>query len=190
MRIFIAVLILIFNIQSLSKADDIKDFEIEGMSIGDSALDFFTESEILKNRQNYYNDNEFVPVFISGKFDNYDGFQFHYKSSDKNFKIFALEGTIWIRNNFDDCKKKQKNIDKEFKVAFSNTKRSSTGIESHPEDNSGKSKYKAIFYDFKSEDHISIICYDWTEKMKYPDNLRIGIMTKEFQTWINDKAYN
>ena len=69
MRIFLATLVLILNLQSLTKADDISDFEIEGMSIGDSALDFFTESEILKNRQNYYNDNEFVPVFISVKFD-------------------------------------------------------------------------------------------------------------------------
>ena len=28
--------------------DDIRDFEIEGMSIGDSALDFFSEEEIKK----------------------------------------------------------------------------------------------------------------------------------------------
>ena len=31
MRIFIVVLILILNLQSLTKADDISDFEIEGI---------------------------------------------------------------------------------------------------------------------------------------------------------------
>ena len=36
MKIFLSVLILIFNFQSWTKADDIKDFEIEGMSVGDS----------------------------------------------------------------------------------------------------------------------------------------------------------
>ena len=43
MRNFLLILILTFSFQSLSKADDIRDFEIEGMSIGDSALDFFTK---------------------------------------------------------------------------------------------------------------------------------------------------
>ena len=41
------VLGLTFNFQSLTKADDIRDFEIEGISIGDSLLNFMTESEII-----------------------------------------------------------------------------------------------------------------------------------------------
>ena len=49
MRVFITVLVLIFCFQSLTKADDISDFEIEGMSIGDSLLDYFTEREINKS---------------------------------------------------------------------------------------------------------------------------------------------
>ena len=36
MRIFLSILILIFSFQSWTKADDIRDFEIEGISIGDS----------------------------------------------------------------------------------------------------------------------------------------------------------
>ena len=43
MRNFLLILILTFSFQSLVKADDIRDFEIEGMSIGDSLLDFFTK---------------------------------------------------------------------------------------------------------------------------------------------------
>ena len=46
MRVFIAVLVLIFSLQSWTKADDISDFEIEGMSIGDSLLDHFDENKI------------------------------------------------------------------------------------------------------------------------------------------------
>ena len=49
MRIFLSVLILIFTIQSWTKADDIKDFEIEGMSINKSALNFMTVDEIINN---------------------------------------------------------------------------------------------------------------------------------------------
>ncbi len=47
MRIFLSIIFLIFSLQSWTKADDIRDFEIEGMSIGDSALDFFAETTIM-----------------------------------------------------------------------------------------------------------------------------------------------
>ena len=43
MRVLIIFFVLIFNIQSLTKADDISDFEIEGMSVGDSLHDHFSK---------------------------------------------------------------------------------------------------------------------------------------------------
>ena len=36
---------LIFGLQSWTKANDIKDFEMEGMSIGSSLLDFFLKKK-------------------------------------------------------------------------------------------------------------------------------------------------
>ena len=38
MRYIFFALLLILSLQSWSKADDIREFEIEGMSIGDSLL--------------------------------------------------------------------------------------------------------------------------------------------------------
>ena len=46
MKIFISIIFLIFSLQSWTKADDIRDFEIEGMSIGDSLLDYFSKKKI------------------------------------------------------------------------------------------------------------------------------------------------
>ena len=46
MRKILITVILIFGFQSFTKADDIRDFEIEGMSIGDSLLKFYSETEI------------------------------------------------------------------------------------------------------------------------------------------------
>ena len=43
---FLIILVLIFNLPNLSIADDIRDFQIEGMSLGDSLLDYFSEEEI------------------------------------------------------------------------------------------------------------------------------------------------
>ena len=47
MRIFLSLIIIIFSVQSLCKADDITDFEIEGISIGDTLLQFVTKEEII-----------------------------------------------------------------------------------------------------------------------------------------------
>ena len=57
MRVFLAALVLIFSLQSWTRADDIRDFEIAGMSIGDSLLEYYTESKLMltetvKNREN------------------------------------------------------------------------------------------------------------------------------------------
>ena len=60
MRVFIAVLVLIFSLQSWTKADDISDFEIEGMSIGDSALDYFNRMKIINKDTYYYKDNKLI----------------------------------------------------------------------------------------------------------------------------------
>ena len=52
MRIIIIIITFFINLQSFTKADDIRDFEIEGLSIGDSLLNHFNVNEI-NNFQNY-----------------------------------------------------------------------------------------------------------------------------------------
>ena len=49
MKKLLLILILMLGFQTLVKADDIRDFEIEGMSIGDSLLDYFAINEFTKN---------------------------------------------------------------------------------------------------------------------------------------------
>ena len=46
MKRLLLILILTLSFQSWTKADDIRDFEIEGMSIGDSLLDYFSKDKI------------------------------------------------------------------------------------------------------------------------------------------------
>ena len=65
--VFLSVLVLIFNLQSFTKADDIRDFEIEGMSIGDSLLDYFSEDKIENSiaKHSYkHKDGKFLKVDI------------------------------------------------------------------------------------------------------------------------------
>ena len=43
------VIILIINFQLSTKADDISDIQIGGISIGESLLEYYSEEEIIKN---------------------------------------------------------------------------------------------------------------------------------------------
>ena len=46
MKKLLLIIILTLSFQSLTKADDIRDFQIEGISVGDSLLDYMTNVEI------------------------------------------------------------------------------------------------------------------------------------------------
>ena len=61
MKIFLTFLVLLFS--SSVVAEDISDFEIEGMSLGDSLLDYFSEREIKNNKRNYiFQNNKFNAI--------------------------------------------------------------------------------------------------------------------------------
>ena len=45
-RLYTFLFLIFFSFQTSSLADDIRDFQIEGISIGDSLLDYMSEEEI------------------------------------------------------------------------------------------------------------------------------------------------
>ena len=54
MKKLLGILVLGLFLITPSQADDIRDFQIEGMSIGDSLLDYFSEEEINEKKKNFY----------------------------------------------------------------------------------------------------------------------------------------
>ena len=104
MRVFIAVLVLIFSLQSWTKADDISDFEIEGMSIGDSLLEFVTKNEIINIREDYYKDDTYSSITIfpndySFNISFYDALVLSYKTNDNKFLLRGISGIIRYKKN-------------------------------------------------------------------------------------------
>ena len=61
-RLSLYLFLILFTLQTPSWADDIRDFQIEGMSIGDSALDYFSESDLKKNKENWYDTTIYTPI--------------------------------------------------------------------------------------------------------------------------------
>ena len=193
-KLFIIIIIFI-SFQTWTKADDIKDFEIEGMSIGDSLLDFFSKSEIKKNSFDYYNDKTFTPVQTPklAFYKLYDYVDFDFKTNDKKYIIHALYGTISYEKNINDCYKKMDEIVISMKKLFDNVKVDEKYDEKRPGitgDPTGKTKVTIVSFWFDNEDRASVSCYDYSKEHGGKDNLTVGIQTKEQNEFLFNKAYN
>ena len=192
MKRLLLILILTLCFQSLAKADDIRDFEIEGMSIGDSALDYFTEDEITKNIKWHYNNdkknNEFVIVefynYKSAK--QYDGIQIAVKPKDKEYKIYIIAGAIQYENTkIEDCYSEMQKIDTELLDVFPSSDREEK-IQKLKADKTGKSNVNSVYYFFTDGGNASVQCYYYSKNFpgsNSKNNLRVGIRSKEYREW-------
>ena len=87
MRIFVTLLVLIFGIQSFCKADDIREFEIEGLTLYESALSHFSINELQEDTVNNYTSNKYTTSNIYEGLEMYDYIQISYKTNDRNYII-------------------------------------------------------------------------------------------------------
>ena len=192
MKRLLAILILIFTLQTPSQADDIRDLEVEGMSIGDSALDFFSEKKIKKAGKNgfiYPNKKYYSATFYNEPiFETYDEIQFHLKNKDKKYMINSISGHIIYEGNIDKCYAEMKKITSEIKSLFKSSTIDNAGTNKHPADKSGKSSVKSIYIDLDSGEYVSVECFDWSKEKKFTDTLTIAIDTKEFASWLTNEA--
>tara|TARA_B100000941_G_C28471212_1_gene536509 strand:- start:121 stop:705 length:585 start_codon:yes stop_codon:yes gene_type:complete len=192
LRIILITLALIFSLQSWSKADDIKEFEIEGMSIKDSLLDYFSENEIEKkiNSSNtFFYNKDFMSISLSyktGKFKVYDDVGAILKQNDKQYKIYSLEGTLIIESeNIEDCYKKQNSIAKEIeKIIDSKYKRDLWFVE---KERLRPHQLSVKYLDFRSTSGrkpFSIVCYEMKANPKY-SKLYVVVDSEEFDKYLN-----
>ena len=186
MKIFLVLFVLLFS--SSVVAEDISDFQIEGMSIGDSALDFFSEKQIKENEWDYYNDKTFTPVQIDGLsfFKNYDAVDFGYKTGDTKYTIHDLSGIIIYKYNIKDCYSKMDEIYKELLLLFKNAKKLEKLVTTAPYDSkSFKTDYSFVL----DSGFIEVACYDFSNEHGGDDFLSVAIQTEEFNDWLIHKAY-
>ena len=194
MRIFLVILILIFSLQSSARTDDIRDFEIEGMSIGDSLLDFFSESEIKEkinsNTTYWYENNGYVSILINSKnFEIYEEVGVVFNPADKKFIIESVEGTFNYRSDIDECYKKQKVITSDLKSIFLNNTEFSTYTIKYSSDKSGKSISKNNRFKFPNGGAITVICYDMDKDFFDPnDQLYLAITSEKLVKWIRENT--
>ena len=191
MKIFLTVIFLIFNLQSWSKADNIRDFEIEGLSVGDSAFKFFSKSEIDKQKNYVYKSKKYAMYGKDLENSNFDMVLIEFIDSG-NYIVNSVIGKIFYnKNNFNECSKQENIILAELKEQFkNNASYTNHGVLPHEGDPSGKSK--GSWHTFDLNDGSGIIyleCMDWAEDTGKWDNLRVTIFNKEFNDFLQTEAY-
>ena len=189
MKRILLILILTFSFQPLIKAEDISDFQIEGISIGDSALDYFTIKELNNSMDIHDYLDEYRYYFLSySKAKEYEYLQITVKQNDKNFIIHDIQGHIFYDKNIKDCFKKMKDIKKDIDEVLNYNGIEDSGL--YPWDYSGKSTYKRIKYDIKGG-VADIVCFDMGKEMeikgKY-DRFAITLSKIEFLEWLYSNA--
>ena len=189
MKRLLTILILILTFQTPSQADDIRDFQIEGMSVGDSLLDYFKEEEIKKAQKNSYDySNKFIDFWVPAKIKNkndYDRVSIVNKKYDSKYIIYGVTASKNLTNNFEICLQLKKEVVDELSSMFVNAKKKNTGKEKHPADKTGKSfAYSTIFY--IGDGYVKIACFDFYDNN--PDNwfdeFRVDIVTEEFGNFL------
>ena len=201
MKIFLTLFVLFFS--SLVIADDISDYKIEKISVGDSLLEFYSKTTINKNLDTESNklnkDKTFYSVTIEDKkFEKYDLIQIYLKTNDADFSIYSIAGATYFKEDISKCHSLKDTIVNEISQTLKNTKKTDYGTYPHGSDPSGKSLVNSIYFDFQDDqgegvDYIAVGCTDWSENFeqtyKFSDNLRVIIANKEFDFWINNLAY-
>ena len=196
----IIIFIFLLNLQSLTKANDISDFEIEGFSIGDSLLDYFSKSNLEKELRSEfsfkYKDNRFVGVGVGQtdefpllkKLDQFDEVTITIKPNDKKYLVHGISGEMLCYNNIDKCRSVKDQIINDLKENFTEIEVDSWELD-HPDDKTGKSTVYGN--DLKSDNlnfNISVSIYDMSDD-KYNDSVKLSIKTVELDNFIKYEAY-
>ena len=194
MKIFLTVLILIFSFQSWTKADDISDFIIEGVSLGDSLFKHYEKDEIKlaeKTKVTYPNKKFYDIQLDVNNFEVWPLLSFSLKKDEKDQIIHALAGGKLM--NIKECEVQKKKIIKDLKSTFFSELKENKYDYTYETIGDGKS-IAYISHFVLASGSLRVYCTDWSkiteDETGYSDSLRLEIGTIEYFDWLNKKAYS
>ena len=191
-------IILILTLQHPSLADSFKDFKIEGMKVGDRALNYFDEKQLEDGEQGWHNYSykEYSTSLVPGK-GIYDWFLVSYRNDDDNFKIEALVGGLEIINyNNKECNNRLDSAALSISESFKNTREDKkkyklTADSSRIYPFTGKSAVTSLSFNFTNEGEIILSCYDMNKKANKNSNYIMSTLNQKdsFRISIRSHAF-
>jgi len=181
------LIILVLSFQTLSLADNIRYFQIEGMKIGDSALDYFSESQLEDNEQGWHNYsyNEYSTSYMPGK-GIYNWFLVSYKNDDNNFIIEGLVAGL-EKKNYDnkECNNKLDAVALNISELYKNTAQEEkkfyelTGDAAQTYPFAGKSSVTSLSFNFLDGAKIILACYNMDKEAKQNESLLKSVLKQK-----------
>ena len=195
MKNFLLIIIFLNLFVVSSTAENIKDFQIENLSILDPLTKFITKKQILKKKNSYsdqgyiYKSKDFYSLtfYKDSEFNLqiYDEIQFHLKDKDNKFIIHAVTGAKYIED-MDKCVGDMKVIEKDLDNLFKNAKKFTRKKYEHG------SKlgfvHERILYSFE-DGNIAMRCETWQKSTGIKDGLVFDIYSKSMVNFLTNKAY-
>ena len=129
------VIFFIFLVPSFLSANDISEFQIEGMNVNESVLSYFYKNQIDNEKFYLYEDfgpkgKEIAVIFIEDNLDRYDSVQISFKND--NYEIVSIMGNIYFEDNIDNCLLLQNEISNDIKSLFSDLNTRLRNIQASP----------------------------------------------------------
>lgn len=190
MRIFLTILILIFSFQFLAKANDIRDFEIEGLSIGDSLLNFASEKKIKSSISNNQYPNDKYTIYMADKLldlKKYDFLAATVKKNDNQYIITSLKGAIFYKN-LDECIKLRSEIRNFIEDIITFDDVEETTYDS--QDGFGVIHAVQMYLKpYPSVEAIVLNCNDYFESSGYKKDLSVSVNQEDYAYFLINEAY-
>jgi len=190
-KYFIFAYFFILFLLRPSFADDISEYQIEGISIGDSLLEYMSKDEIYSNLSFVYEDldanigKDVAQISYNKNLKVYDEIHLDFKTTDGIFEILALNGILFYKNNVNECYEKQLQLVEELKLVFKDVDVKKDGPANHPAYPNGEIKYLryAFFINENEYSNLEVFCYDIVDELKKTDRLTLNLKSKEFNDY-------
>ena len=194
MKRLLLIIILTFSFQILVKADDIKDLEIDGYSIGNSLLEYDSKKNIENISKNYYpGSDRIVMIKWQNKSNAYDDLYLSFEPKDPKYLIHEIKGIIRISDT-NKCISKRDEIAAEIKNALNESIiKERDYIKDPAQDKSGKSKTFSIDL-YIEGGKVRIYCLMWSDQIKkerkFRSHLAVIICDNIFREFLMNEAFN
>ena len=189
MKRLLLIFILTLSFQSLTNADDISDFEIEGISIGDSLLDFASEEKIksIKARDQYPND-KFIIYIVDKliKTTRYSQLSVTTKKNDKKYIVSSFSGSIYFEN-LNECLKNKKQIRSDVEKLIDYDDFEKTKYKSQD----GKSTIRGLQFYLKPYPSVEAIVLNCEQYLKSGKDIKLSIAVnpEKYAYFLINEAY-
>tara|TARA_B100000963_G_C22560092_1_gene640910 strand:+ start:691 stop:1269 length:579 start_codon:yes stop_codon:yes gene_type:complete len=182
MKLFLLFIFLFYS--SLIKAEEINSFELEGFSIGDSLLNFYSKNEILENiekdtygvNKGEYKIKDIYLLTFYKDLEKYEEIQFYIKRNDNKFIIQGIDGLIEVKN-IKKCDEEIEKISKQLVNIFEDNGSKIGPLNHHV---ATDSIWWGVEFSSIINGRADITCSDWSDEWTrehgWADSLRVGIM--------------